>query len=328
MFKSKLLLLTLVFVFILSACAPAPAAKPAGGEVSAEATPESSTPILPETEVDRETLMVYVDGQPVRETGYAYADVKPALSDHEINDGVYYAAPLQNIVGQDLSPIKGAFLEAVDGYVSYVKDINNLYLAAYKADAGQYQSIELDGKAVYAGIVLDGKETKGVSRVYLVTTPAAFEVEIQKNGEKIGVLAVKEFMQKTEVDGKKVATALFDGSYLYNYGESTYSGKFLGVDYKTMLAKLNGLGMDLSGNIMEVEFYGSTALGKEGKNMEYSAEAESDKYFGLVDFYCMYDGKTFNNDTADLPVGLTAFINGTGGRWMTMNLTTINFIVE
>jgi hypothetical protein len=333
MWKSKSIFLVIIFVLIMSACTPTVAVQPEVMEPDSEevvlvATEEISAPVLPETEVEREILMVYVDGQPTKESGYTYADVKSALSDQEINDTTYYAAPLQNIVGLDLSPVKGVFLEAVDGYISYVNDINDLYLAAYKVDAGQYESIELDGKAVYDGIVSGSKDNKGVNNVYLVTSPADFEVEIQKNGEKIGVITLKEFMQKTEVGDKKVATAMFDGSYLYNYGEDTYTGRFLGIDYDTMLAKLSGLGMDLSGDIVEVEYIGSTSLGNEGKNTEYSTEADSDKYFGLVDFYCMYDGKTFNSDTTDLPVGLTAFINGTGGRWMTMGMTAINIIVE
>lgn len=333
MFKSKSLFLVIIFAFIISACTAAPtlqpdATAPVKEEVVPVVTEQSSGPVLPETEVDRGILMVYVDGVATKESGYTYADVKSALSDQEINDASYYAASLQPIVGLDLSPVKGAFLEAVDGYVSYIDDINNLQLAAYKAAAGKYESIELDGKAVYAGVIAGGKETKGVAHVYLVTSPTDFAVEIQKNGEKIGVLTIKEFMQKTEVDGKKVATAMFDGSYFYNAGENTFTGRFLGIDYETMLAKLSGLGMDLSGDIVDVEYYGTTALGKEGKNLEYSTEPGSDKYFGSLDFYCMYDGKTFNNDTADLPVGLTAFINGTGGRWMTMGLTVINFIVK
>jgi hypothetical protein len=188
--------------------------------------------------------------------------------------------------------------------------------------------VELDGSAVYAGVVSGAKDNKGVSKVYLVTTPADFAVEIQKNGEKIGSITIKEFMQKTEVGGQKVATGMFDGSFLTNFGADSYTGRFLGINYETMLAKLIGMGLDLSENPMEVEYYGTNGLKVEGKNTEYSTDPESDKYFGLVDFYCMYDGKTFNSDTAQLPVGLTAFINGTGGRWMTMNLTAINFIYE
>jgi hypothetical protein len=228
----------------------------------------------------------------------------------------------------DLSSVKGAFLEAVDGYISYVEDVSGLYLAAYKVEDGEYQSVELEGSAVYAGVVSGAKDNKGVSKVYLVTTPADFAVEIQKNGEKIGSITIKEFMQKTEVGGQKVATGMFDGSFLTNFGADSYTGRFLGINYETMLAKLIGMGLDLSENPMEVEYYGTNGLKVEGKNTEYSTDPESDKYFGLVDFYCMYDGKTFNSDTAQLPVGLTAFINGTGGRWMTMNLTAINFIYE
>jgi len=37
---------------------------------------------------------------------------------------------------------------------------------------------------------------------------------------------------------------------------------------------------------------------------------------------------TYNSITTDCSIGLTAFINGTGGRWMTYNLSTINFIIE
>jgi hypothetical protein len=95
-----------------------------------------------------------------------------------------------------------------------------------------------------------------------------------------------------------------------------------------MIAKLTSLNIDLSGNIVEVEYYGTTGLGEVGKNMEYSTTEGDEKYFGALDFYCMYDGKTYNKDTTDTPVGLTAFVNGSGGRWMTMNLTVINFIIK
>lgn len=333
MSRSKLTLFIVIFALLLGGCQSAPVVdQPAVEEVNSpaveEVVEEPAAPTLPEPEPDRVVLEVYVDGQSLKEGGYSYADVKPALVDNEINDTTYYSGLLQNIVGMDLSSAKGAFLVAVDGFVSYVGKPADLYLAAYKVEDGQYKSIELDKQAVYAGVVAEGKENKGVNKVYLVTTPANFEVEIQKNGEKIGVLTIKDFMKKTDVGDQKVSTAMFDGSYLYNAGESTFKGQFLGINYETMLAKLEGMEMDLSGNIVDVEFYGTTALGKEGKNMEYSTDPENEKYFGLLEFYCMYDGKTFNNDTADLPVGLTAFINGTGGRWMTMNLSVINFIIE
>jgi hypothetical protein len=331
--RLKFLLLILIFVFLVSSCTQAPqsesvANEPVSEEPIQQTSDESNLPVLPEVEVERETLEVFVDGQPIKESGYTYADIKSTLADNIINETTYYSALIQYILGMDLSSVKGAFLEAVDGYISYVSDVNNLYLAAYKEEDGQYASVELDGKAVYAGVTPGGKDNKGVVKVYLVTTPADFEVEIQRNGEKIGVITLKEFMQKTEVGDKKVATEMFDGSYLYNAGESTYSGRFLGISYETMLAKLTGMGLDLSGNIIEVEYYGTNGLENIGKNFEYSTDPESDKYFGLVDFYCMYDGKTFNSDTAQKPVGLTAFINGTGGRWMTMSLNAINFIFE
>ena len=37
----------------------------------------------------------------------------------------------------------------------------------------------------------------------------------------------------------------------------------------------------------------------------------------------MFDGKTYNDVTTDTPIGLTAFVNGSGGRWMTYNLVPL-----
>jgi hypothetical protein len=139
---------------------------------------------------------------------------------------------------------------------------------------------------------------------------------------------MSDFMKKTEVNGKKIPTGMFEGSFLYNSGESTYKGMFLGISYETMIAKLSGMGIDLSGTIKEVEYYGVSGTGKEGKNTEYSTKEGNEKYFGSVDFYCMYDGKTYNKDTTDNKIGLTAFINGTGSRWQTFDLSVINFVID
>ena len=73
--------------------------------------------------------------------------------------------------------------------------------------------------------------------------------------------------------------------------------------------------MDLSGTITEVEYYGINGLGKEGKNLEYSLNPEDEKYYGALDFFCMFDGKTRNDISNGAPIGLTAFVNGSGGRW-------------
>ena len=42
----------------------------------------------------------------------------------------------------------------------------------------------------------------------------------------------------------------------------------------------------------------------------------------------MYDGMVNNPNVKDIDLGLTAFINGTGQKWITYNLTAINFITE
>jgi len=322
MFPKSFTLLLIIIILFAGACSQTT-------DPSDQTTSEEiEIPAPPQGDQERETVFVSLDGNPIKESGFSYTDINKALSDHVINDSAYYAAPITEIVGVDTSAVKGAFLEAVDGYISYVADINNLYLASHKAEDGQYKSFELDGKAVYGGVASGAKDNKGVVNVYLVTTPATFEVEIQKNGEKIGVLTLDQFLQKTNVGDQKVPTGMFEGSFMFNGGAGLYEGRFLGINYETMLAKLSALGMDLSGNIVEVEYYGTNGLKNEGKNFEYSTKEGDEKYFGSVEFFCMYDGKTFNNDTSDLPIGLTAFLNGTGGRWMTMNLTAINFIIE
>lgn len=282
----------------------------------------------PAGKFERETLQVFLDGQPVSADGYAYAELKEAMKDRSVNGKQYFCAALTEIAGLDFSRVQGAFLEAADGYVSYVSDLSKLYLAAYVKEDGQYESIMLDGKHVYAGIEDGGNTNKGVQAIYLVTTPAAFAVEIQKNGEKIGEITLDDFMRKTVIGDKKLATSMFKGSFLYDGGASVYEGRFLGINFETMLAKLKELNIDLSGTIKEVEYYGTNGLGKVGKNEEYSLDPEDPKYFGAVDFFCMFDGKTYNNVTTETPIGLTAFINGSGGRWMTYNLRVINFIIE
>ena len=149
-----------------------------------------------------------------------------------------------DITGMDLSDVQGAFFEGADGYISYVENIKELFLAAYTAEDGTYESVELDGQAVYGGI--DNQQyNKGVVNVYLVTTPAVFEVEIQINGEKVGTLSFDDFMKKTMINDEKVSIAMFEGSFLCNYGADTYQGKFLGIDYPTLIEKLKGIGIDI-----------------------------------------------------------------------------------
>jgi hypothetical protein len=218
-------------------------------------------------------------------------------------------------------------LLASDGYINYTSDIGGLLLASHKLEDGDYKSFELDGKSVYGGVCGD-RTNKGVIKVYLVTTPAEFNVDIQVNGQSAGSLTMDDFMKKTVIGDSKVATGFFEGSFLTNYGADSYQGDFLGMDYETMMAKLSSLGIEIDGDIAEVEYYGVNSLGADGKNGEYSTNADSDKYFGIVDFFCMYDGKTFNTDTYETKVGLTAFVNGTGGRWITWNLEKINIITE
>ena len=326
--RLALLLLTTALVLSLTACTGGSQQVSGGSSGGEGQAADKNAPAPPADDIERELLYIFLDGQSLKEAGYSYSDIKKVMAGRNIDGKYYYGASVADITGEDLSAVAGVFLEAVDGYVSYLSDADSLYLAAFSHKDGRYQSVELDGRHVYGGAAAGSSFNKGVVNVYLVTTPAEFTVEIQRNGEKIGELTMDDFMRKTQVGEDRVATGLFDGSFLYQGGSATYEGRFLGIDYQTMFAKLEGMGMDLSGTITEVEYYGTNGLGKEGKNMEYSKSEGDSKYFGSVDFFCMFDGMTYNNITSDCPIGLTAFINGTGGRWMTYNLSVINFIIE
>ena len=86
--------------------------------------------------------------------------------------------------------------------------------------------------------------------------------------------------------------------------------------------------MPIEGTIVEVEYYGINGLDKEGKNVEYTLYPDEPSYFGNVSFIVMYDGMVNNPAVKDIDLGLTAFINNNGQKWITYNLTAINFITE
>ena len=287
----------------------------------------SSSPAAPKGEEPREVLKVYLDGVDLKDAGYGYQDVKGALQSKEIDKVTYYGAAVSKITGKDVSSAKGAFLQTADGSFTYLAGAD-VFLAPYVLDNGQYQSVAQNGKGAYDAVVAGSTAVSGVTAVYLVTNAADFKVEIQKNGTKIGELTILDCLKKTQVDGKAAAAALFDGSFLYNSGQSTYKGSFLGFDYKTLLALLQDKKLDLSGTIAKVEYTGYIGTGKAGTNQEYSTKEGDEKYFGAVKFFCLFDGMNYNKLTTDTPVGLSCFIDGTGSRWVTFNITTINFITK
>lgn len=327
--RAVLLLSVVMIIFSLAGCGNMNKPDAEGAAVIEEGqSAATGGPGQQAGDEEREPLYIYYDGEPINGEGYVYADIQGVMADKEIDGTCYFGASVADIAGEKFSDAKGAFLEAVDGYISYVPDVDNLYLAAYIVEGGEYQSVVLDGGHVYGGVTAGGMFNKGVNSVYLISTPAEFSVEIQKNGEKIGLITMDDFMKKTPIDGKKISTAMYDGSFMYQGGAATYEGRFLGIDFETMMAKLAALGMDLSGNIIEIEYYGTGGTGAQGKNEEYSLTEGEPKFCGSVEFFCMFDGKTYNDITSDCALGLTAFINGTGGRWMTYDLTAINFKIE
>ena len=136
--------------------------------------------------------------------------------------------------------------------------------------------------------------------MFMLSKTVEFSVPIQVNGEEIGQMTLKDFMKKTPVGEEKVTTGMFDGSFKYKFGEATYKGRFLGIDFETFVAKLAALEMPVEGTIKEVEFYGINGLDKEGKNTEYALYPDESNYFGNVSFICMYDGMVNNPAVKDI----------------------------
>lgn len=285
---------------------------------SDSAAKEDNSAELPDT-TGMNDLYLYVDGVDVTDGNITYESIQDKFAQAEIDGNAYHATTLTNLCAYDISSVVGVFAEAVDGFVRYYNS---------PADVQVVVAEKEDGTAAYGTIVPGQDAIVGIGNIYMVTTPAAFSVPVKVNGEEIGQLTLSDFMKKTPVGDQKVTTAMYDGSFKYKGGEATYNGRFLGIDYETMLAKLEALGMPIEGEVVEAEFYGTPGMGKEGKNTEYALYPDESNYFKNVEFFCMYDGMTNNTAIKDVPMGLSVFVNGTGQKWVTYNLTEINFITE
>ena len=263
-------------------------------------------------------LFMYVDGQDVTDGNTTYDSISAKFAEAEIDGNTYTATTLTNLCAYDISTAAGVFAEASDGFVRYYK--NPAEVSVVIADD--------NGTAAYGTIVPGQDAVLGIQNIYMVTTAADFSVPVKVNGEEIGVITMGDFMKKTPVGDKKVTTAMYDGSFKYKGGEATYTGRFLGINYETMIAKLAALGMTIDGEVVNCEIYGTPGMGAEGKNMEYSEYPDEKAYYENLEFFCMYDGMTNNKAIKDVPMGLSAFINGTGQKWVTYSITEINFITE
>ena len=263
-------------------------------------------------------LFMYVDGQDVTDGNTTYDSIRAKLAAAEIDGNTYTATTLTNLCAYDISTAAGVFAEASDGFVRYYK--NPAEVSVVIADD--------NGTAAYGTIVPGQDAVLGIQNIYMVTTAADFSVPVKVNGEEIGVITMGDFMKKTPVGDKKVTTAMYDGSFKYKGGEATYTGRFLGINYETMIAKLAALGMTIDGEVVNCEIYGTPGMGAEGKNMEYSEYPDEKAHYESIEFFCMYDGMTNNKAIKDVPMGLSAFINGTGQKWVTYSITEINFITE
>lgn len=288
---------------------------------------------------DRNLLCLYVDGTDVTDGKTAYADLAQHFTKQTVAGNEFLAATLADLCAYDISTVQAAFVETTDGFVKYYDDLSKLYLLSQEQAEGELTDIVAqDGTASYAVIVNeDGAEyVAGVCNVFMTTEKADFSVSVKVNGNEVGTITLADFMKKTQVGEDKVKTAMYNGSFLYNGGDSKYEGRFLGVDMETMICKLrDSMGLaDIPelADCTDIQFSGYVGMGVAAKeiavNTNYVAAADSDKYFGNVEFFCMYDGMVRNDPIKQTELGLTAFINGTGSKWITYNLTEINFVTE
>ena len=314
--KITAMLLTIVMVLsLLTAC---------GGTGS-----ESAKNLADLVSAETPDLFLYVDGADVTDGNVKFEQIAAKFSEVEMDGVHYYATSIKNLCAYDLSSVQSFFGETSDGFVRYYKDLENAYIAVLQSEDGEtYTQIENEGAPSYAMVLPEGNVLNGLINVYMMSKTVEFSVPIQVNGEEIGVMTLSDFMKKTPVGEEKITTGMFDGSFKYKFGEATYKGRFLGIDFETFVAKLAALEMPIEGNIVEVEYYGINGLDKEGKNTEYTLYPDEPSYFGSTSFIVMYDGMVNNPNIKDIDLGLTAFINGNGQKWITYGLTAINFITE
>ena len=314
--KITAMLLTIVMVIsLLTAC---------GGTGS-----ESAKNLADLVSAETPDLFLYVDGADVTDGNVKFEQIAAKFSEVEMDGVHYYATSIKNLCAYDLSSVQSFFGETSDGFVRYYKDLENAYIAVLQSEDGEtYTQIENEGAPSYAMVLPEGNVLNGLINVYMMSKTVEFSVPIQVNGEEIGVMTLSDFMKKTPVGEEKITTGMFDGSFKYKFGEATYKGRFLGIDFETFVAKLAALEMPIEGTIVEVEYYGINGLDKEGKNVEYTLYPDEPSYFGNVSFIVMYDGMVNNPAVKDIDLGLTAFINNNGQKWITYNLTAINFITE
>ncbi len=325
------MILTMMLVMGLAACggAQTPAAEtPAAAETAAPAT-EPAKDLAALVSADTNELYLYADGVDVTDGNVKFEQIQDKFEEVELDDVHYYATSIKNLCPYDLSSVQSFFGETSDGFVRYYTDLENAYIAVLQSEDGEtYTQIENEGAPTYAMVLPEGNVLNGIVNVYLMSKTVEFAVPIQVNGEEIGQMTLRDFMKKTPVGDAKVTTGMFDGSFKYKFGEATYKGRFLGIDFETFVAKLAALEMPIEGTIKEVEYYGINGLDKEGKNVEYTLFPDESTYYGNVSFICMYDGMVNNPKVKDIDLGLTAFINNNGQKWITYNLTAINFITE
>lgn len=307
----KALSMFLAIVILLGLMTACGKSEPATEAPAAEAAPAIDYATLGQ-------LYLFVDGADVTDGNTTYDSISGKFADAEIDGNTYIATTLTNLCAYDISSVVGVFAEASDGFVRYYTSPADVSVVIANSE----------GAAAFGTIVPGQDPIMGIENIYMVTTAAEFSVPVKVNGEEIGVITMSDFMKKTPVGDAKVTTAMYEGSFKYKGGEATYEGEFLGINYETMLAKLASLGMVIEGTVVECEVYGTPGMGAPGKNVEISKYPDEKSFYENLEFFVMYDGMTNNKAIKDVPMGLSAFINHSGQKWVTYDLTEINFVTE
>lgn len=302
--KVLAIVLSLIFVFSLTAC-------------SSAAVKDTA---------DRGTLEVFLDGKSVAKI--SVADFAKKTAEFTYKDGVLYGKTLKDIMKDtDISKVSAAFSKSSDGYAQYFADPQDLFIATYKVDGENYESIKSDdGKDCFTAVTGSAK-AKQVTNIYLLTEAQDWSVKINHNGKE-STIGISDFMAL-----KPQYKTL---SHKYDGGAAVFEGEFLCVDSKTFweaqgltLAEATndegcqvfyeeGMDLNVTGYVQSSDSEPELKLNKDLK-----PNPLKEKSSWLVYYFVLVDGND-HHEIAKADLGLSCISDGTGMRWMTTPVTELN----
>lgn len=301
------LVLSFVFLFSFAACG----AKPAVNDTS-----------------DRGLVKVFLDGKEVGSV--TMANFQKATETVTLGEDNYYGKALADIIDTaDVSTVKAAFTKSADGFAQYFEDAADIFVATYKVDGENYESITNDaGEATFTAVTASAK-AKEVSEIYLLTTAQDWEVKVSLNGED-KTITIADFMAM-KPEYKEL-------SHKFNGGADVFTGEFLCVDSKTfweaMGAELIQGKNDDGSDVYYVDGMDLTVTGwaqgadQERKlkvNKDLKANPLKEKTAWLVYYFVLIDGGDTHvvGESSPMDLDLSCIFDGTGVRWMTTPITEL-----